>query len=132
MVSNKEISRKLMDRREGKSSNAYLVCDSCEGYYELQPGESPEQFNLDCDCGGKLIQSSSHTLFPEEYHKDYKTEIFISYFLLLYGGFLGVLCGIYLYTRDDEHARFHGKLIMGISLGIVIFVVLLYAVLYFK
>jgi len=132
MVSNQEISQKLKAKREGTASNAYLVCNSCGGYYKLQPEEAPEKFNLDCDCGGRLIQSSSHTLFPEEYHKDYKTEIFISYFLLLYGGFLGVLCGIYLYSRDDEHARFHGKLIMGISSGIVIFVVLLYAVLYFK
>lgn len=33
---------------------SYLVCDKCKGYYELQPGESPEDFNLTCECGGKL------------------------------------------------------------------------------
>jgi hypothetical protein len=133
MVSNEEISQKLRNKREGKALNSYLVCDSCGGYYELQPGEAPENFNLDCECGGRLIQSSSHTLFPDEYYKkDYKTEIFISYFLLLYGGFLGVVCGFYLYTRDNEHARFHGKIIIGISSGFVIFIVLLYTVLYFK
>lgn len=33
----------------------YLICDKCKGYYELQPGESPEDFASKCDCGGKLL-----------------------------------------------------------------------------
>lgn len=48
----------------------YLVCEECEGYYELQQGESPddpqnlrfwdsenkvfESFSDECECGGKL------------------------------------------------------------------------------
>ncbi len=32
----------------------YLVCDICGGYYELQEGESPEDFVGECECGGKL------------------------------------------------------------------------------
>ena len=32
----------------------YLICNKCKGSYELQPGESPEDFDLKCDCGGKL------------------------------------------------------------------------------
>jgi hypothetical protein len=31
----------------------YLICESCKGYYELQEGESIEDF-LECRCGGKL------------------------------------------------------------------------------
>ncbi|MDD1775633.1 MAG: hypothetical protein LUQ24_08890 [Methanobacterium sp.] len=31
----------------------YLICAKCGGYYQLQPGESPEDF-LECQCGGKL------------------------------------------------------------------------------
>ena len=33
---------------------SYLVCDKCGGYYELQPGESPDDFTDKCECGGKL------------------------------------------------------------------------------
>lgn len=33
----------------------YLVCDKCKGYYELKDGESPEDFENECDCGGKLV-----------------------------------------------------------------------------
>ena len=32
----------------------FLVCDKCGGYYELQEGESPEDFKDICECGGKL------------------------------------------------------------------------------
>lgn len=32
---------------------SYLVCDKCGGYYELQPEESPDQFDI-CQCGGQL------------------------------------------------------------------------------
>lgn len=34
--------------------NGYLVCNKCNGYYELQPDESPENFEERCECGGKL------------------------------------------------------------------------------
>jgi hypothetical protein len=37
-----------------KAENGYLVCNKCEGYYELQPGESPDDFSDECECGGKL------------------------------------------------------------------------------
>ena len=42
---------------------SYLVCDKCGSYYELQPGESPEDFTDQCECGGKLFyedDSSPH------------------------------------------------------------------------
>jgi len=31
----------------------YLKCEKCGGYYELQEGESPEDFDV-CECGGEL------------------------------------------------------------------------------
>lgn len=31
----------------------YLVCTKCNGYYELNEGESPDDFNS-CECGGEL------------------------------------------------------------------------------
>ena len=32
----------------------YLVCKDCGDYYELQPGETANDFDK-CQCGGKLI-----------------------------------------------------------------------------
>lgn len=37
----------------------YLICDKCGEYYELQEGESPEDFDLTCECGGKLVYHES-------------------------------------------------------------------------
>lgn len=54
MVSNKEIKQKLRIQKEGTNTEGYLVCDNCQGSYELQPGEKPEDFSDECECGGNL------------------------------------------------------------------------------
>lgn len=41
-----------------EESYGYLICEDCSGYYELQKGESPEDFD-ECSCGGKLVFSSN-------------------------------------------------------------------------
>jgi zinc-ribbon domain len=50
MVSTNEIKKRLEAR---KSKQGFLICDSCGGFYELQEGESPGDFET-CQCGGKL------------------------------------------------------------------------------
>jgi len=40
--------------RDDDLANGYLVCDKCNEYYQLQPGESLEDFTDECECGGKL------------------------------------------------------------------------------
>lgn len=37
-----------------KLDNGYLVCEKCNQYYKLQPGESPDDFTDECECGGRL------------------------------------------------------------------------------
>ncbi len=39
---------------EQNTGQGYLVCSECKGYYELQEGENPEDFEM-CECGGELI-----------------------------------------------------------------------------
>lgn len=34
--------------------DGYIVCDKCGGYYQLQPGESADDFSDVCECGGRL------------------------------------------------------------------------------
>lgn len=41
-----------------ESYPGYLVCKDCSGYYKLEEGESPGDFDR-CDCGGKLIYVES-------------------------------------------------------------------------
>ena len=32
----------------------YLICKKCKSYYELKPGEKPEDFSCECECGDKI------------------------------------------------------------------------------
>lgn len=75
MVSNEEIKRKLEERRKGNDFDesynledekpGYLICKDCNGYYKLQEGESPDDFDK-CNCGGELIYTESiDELFDE-------------------------------------------------------------------
>jgi hypothetical protein len=40
--------------------NGYLVCNKCKSYYELKEGEFPEDYDNECDCGGKLEYKKSN------------------------------------------------------------------------
>ncbi|WP_431063799.1 hypothetical protein [Methanobacterium sp.] len=126
MVSNEEISRRLRNKKEGKDINHYLVCDSCGGYYELKPGESPKDFNLDCECGGQLITSPSNNLYShedeyvnsEEEYKNYDSIILIGYISLLVCP-IALIISLYLLTRGNEKAKKHGIIILIIAVVII-------------
>lgn len=128
MVSNEEIRQKLHNKREGTVINNYLVCDNCGGYYELQPGESPEDFNLDCDCGGQLIKSPNSTLYyPED---EYSSIILFSYIGILFIGPLVIIPALYLLTRDNERARFNGKILLLVAIAYMVVIFLASTVIY--
>lgn len=48
----------------------YLICEDCGNYYELEEGESPEDFQLECDCGGEL----GYYLTKYDYYKNHRTN----------------------------------------------------------
>lgn len=43
----------------------YLICEKCGGYYGLQEGESPEDFE-NCQCGGSLKHVDSIEKYLDE------------------------------------------------------------------
>lgn len=58
----------------------YLICEDCGGYYELQEGESPDDFEKTCECGGKLkyvenLDFSDDSEILEESGKNGETPI---------------------------------------------------------
>ncbi|MCZ3365463.1 MULTISPECIES: hypothetical protein [Methanobacterium] len=46
-------ARNMGEFSKENENNGYLVCEKCNSYYKLQPGESPEDFDR-CQCGGEL------------------------------------------------------------------------------
>lgn len=45
---------------------SYLLCNECGGYYKLQEGESPEDFDF-CQCGGLLNLASADEILFRKY-----------------------------------------------------------------
>lgn len=127
MVFNEEIKEKLKNKREGKGTNGYLVCDTCKGSYELQPGEKPEDFSSQCECGGNLKHNMTDKKFrsPEDpEYKKHNNAIIASYILIVLFIPLAFVGSIYLITRDNARAKYNGKIILAISSVLVLLVVL--------
>lgn len=53
-IKEEEPTKPRIKPRFKKPHPGYLVCNRCSGYYELQPGESADDFIEECECGGKL------------------------------------------------------------------------------
>ena len=91
---------------------SYLICDKCGGYYELQPGKSPEDFDLTCNCGGELkyyksiddedIENSDHTGINDGKSSQYNNILIIGLIIFFVG-----LIGFYI------NPSFFFALIMG-------------------
>ncbi len=56
--SSKKSSEKTI--KPARKDQKFLVCSQCGGYYQLQSGESPEDFSHECDCGGHLEVKNQH------------------------------------------------------------------------
>jgi hypothetical protein len=65
------IKRRITSTKSSDGSKGYLVCAECGGYYELQPGESPEDYE-ECECGGKLNYST--LLLPHNGSEDLNSD----------------------------------------------------------
>ena len=53
----------------------YLICEDCGNYYKLEEGESPEDFQLECDCGGKLGYYSNKYDYYKNHRTNYDSQI---------------------------------------------------------
>lgn len=95
----------LKKRLQNKDPDV-LVCDKCKSYYELQPGENPADYDLKCECGGKLSYSKKPSLLV----------LIIGYVFAISGGLIGLFIGTYLYTRKNPNAKFHGRNMVVIAI----------------
>ena len=117
MVTSAEINQKLHNKREGITTNGYLVCDTCHSYYELQPGEKIQDFNLNCECGGTLEYFKYFPYSPYDNIQDPEspsTLVYIGYFSIIFFGIAAIPIGIILYLRGGCDKR-HGIIILIIT-----------------
>lgn len=96
----------------------YVICEDCGGYYELQPGEHPEDFDR-CECGGKLtykremigetVSIRNESNFNFSYiSKHFKTALLGAVFaLIMLIKFLPALAGLlYIYMPQTIQYRY--------------------------
>lgn len=50
---------------DNMSIGGYLICENCNGYYQLQEGESPSEFDF-CECGGHLNYQETHNFISKK------------------------------------------------------------------
>lgn len=108
----------------------YLVCDECKGYYKLQPGESPDDFSDECECGGKLNYYDFDSAPDSAPVSSMSSKNLINYLLhepnlkvemLIWGVSIGVLALIELNFAFDIFLHIKGEtlmLILSFLLGI--------------
>lgn len=89
MVSNDEIKQRLHEQREETNIKEYLVCNNCQGTYELQPGEKPEDFSDKCECGGKLTYSKN--ISNNNHNEPTKTNKMVKNGLIIFVVLLGLI-----------------------------------------
>jgi hypothetical protein len=71
MVSNVDENHEFVILQD--NSAGYLVCSYCRGYYELQEGESPDDFDR-CECGSTLEFYQSRSQFISRIHNSDATN----------------------------------------------------------
>jgi flagellar basal body-associated protein FliL len=89
MVSNDEIKERFKEQRAGTNIKEYLVCNTCQGVYELQSGEKPEDFSDECECGGKLTYSKN--ISNNEVNEPTKTSKMVRNGLIIFVVLLGLI-----------------------------------------
>jgi hypothetical protein len=132
----------------------YLKCEKCGGYYELQEGESSEDFSDKCECGGSLKYAlnldetskadKSTSRFEEFISTDFRAVIlgliivFIIFIIFKFGHILNfylttaiaILIGG-LITGYFSKKRYKKGVINGASVGVIFFVIFSFSVFWF-
>lgn len=113
----------------------YLQCDKCGGYYELQEGESPDDFSDTCECGGKLK-------YKDAINDNYSSEQPISDHYLdnpgttycgkcghknSYNAMFCKKCGSKLKKSKGKIEKFNSKInILAVFLGLLVSLIVLF------
>lgn len=90
----------------------YLICEDCTGYYQLQEGEYPEDFDR-CQCGGNLEyveeiekQDNNGVVEKEEIGAGLFSTLPIGWLAGILGGALIMLLPYSMFSADPYSADF--------------------------
>lgn len=90
-------------------------CPKCGA--ELREGE-----NFCNACGTKVGEVGTEVVVTGNY--PHMLATIFGYIFAVLGGWIGIVFGIYLWTREHPRAKFHGKIILLIDIIIIFFAIL--------
>ena len=97
----------------------FLVCKECGGYYELQEGESPEDFSDKCECGGLLEYAPSldETSKADKSKSRFEDYISTDFRAIIIGLIIVFISFVLSYILNLNHLTSFGILIGGLITG---------------
>lgn len=99
----------MNEKEEASVLDRVKECPHCKGEISVDASK--------CRHCGEWIDKSKKP-------NTYGGATVVGYFFAIFGGWLGIVVGLYLLTRDNEKAKLHGKIILGIS-GIWILLIII-------
>jgi hypothetical protein len=141
MVSSDEISSRLEVKRAGQdlyspksraadTGEGLLVCEQCGSYYELQKGESPQDFSLECGCGGKLIYNDYLDLIEKETPQSKTSPNSIMLMVILGMGFVFIFLLFILPFISTFYMILSSISSDGNILGLFVMLILIFALIF--
>jgi hypothetical protein len=73
-------------------------------------------------CGRRVAVAQAE---PSTASYPHKLATALGYIFAIFSGGLGIVFGIYLWTRDDPKAKFHGKIIIGLTISVIVLALIL-------
>jgi len=90
-------------------------CSKCGA--ELREGD-----NVCSSCGTRIGELGIEKAAEEKY--PHLLATILGYIFGFLGGWIGIAFGIYLLTREHPRAKFHGKIVLALTLFMIVFWIL--------
>jgi len=68
---------------------------------------------------GARVNDTTGTAYPHSF------ATILGYIFAIIGGWIGIIFGIYLWTREHPRAKFHGKVVLILTVCMIIFWIIL-------
>lgn len=101
----------------------YLICNQCGGYFEIQEGESPDDYDRTCECGGTLEYISNLKQPDEESvekNRTSKTKLYLNILIII-----SFICLILLFLAASVIPNSQFLMVIIMPLFVLILVLLL-------
>lgn len=105
-----------VERKEGSK-----FCHNCGYDFEAVDAVTNENANTNTNIDANMnsnsdVQVNQNPIPNVQTQNSYTISKILGYLCAILIPILGIIFGIYLYTRDEDDAKMHGKIMIGLSI----------------